>query len=141
MDAALAELNSLKSLCIAAVARKHQVTRSTLSRRWKGITTITTQVTEDRRFLNDQQEQQLLEHIRQLCDRYLPPTPVIVAEIPARLGGRSAGKNWFPRFVNRHKDELDSRYLNSLDLERHQADSVASFEQYYSIIGKKMEEY
>ena len=36
---------------------------------------------------------------------------------------------------------MDLRYLNSLDLERHQADSVASFEQYFSIVSQKIEEY
>ena len=100
-----------------------------------------TQAVEDKRFLNDQQEQQLLQHIRQLRDRCLPPTPAIVAEIAAQLGGRPAGKNWCSRFVERHKDELDSRYLNNLDLEKHQADSVTSFQQYFSIISKKMDEY
>jgi hypothetical protein len=43
--------------------------------------------------------------------------------------------------VQRHKTELDSRYLDSLDLNRHEADSVASFEIYFSVVGKKVEEY
>lgn len=33
--------------------------------------------------------------------------------------------NWCSRFVERHKAELDSRCLNSLDLQRHHAGSVA----------------
>jgi len=131
----------LKSPCIAAIARKYNVNRTTLGRRWNGVTTTRAQAAEDKRFLNDQQEQQLLQHIRYLCDQCLPPTPAIVAEIAARLGGRAPGGKWCSRFVNRHKNELDSRYLNSLNLERHQADSMASFEQYFSIIRKKMEEY
>lgn len=141
MDQAIAELRAAESPNVAATAAKFNLVRSTLWRRWKGITTGRTYVIEDSRFLNDQQEQQLLLHIRQLCDRCLPPTPAIVAEIAAQLGGRTPGHNWCSRFVERHKDELDSRYLNNLDLERHQADSVASFEQYFSIIGKKMDEY
>lgn len=141
MEAAITELNSLESPCIAKVARKHGVTRATLSRRWKGITTTRGQAAEDKQFLNNQQEQQLLLHIRQLCDHCLPPTPAIVAGIATQLGGRAPGHNWCSRFVKRHKDELDSWYLNSLDLERHQADSVASFEQYFSTVSAKMEEY
>lgn len=43
--------------------------------------------------------------------------------------------------MERPKDELVSRYLNNLDLERHQADSIASSEQYFSIISQKMQEY
>jgi transposase-like protein len=141
MDAAIAELQSSESLYIAAIARSHGVVRSTLWRRWKGITTSRGQVGEDKRLLNDQQEQQLLLHIRDLCDRCLPPTPAIVSEAASQLGGRAPGHNWCSRFVERHGDELDSRFLNSLDLERHQADSVASFERYFSITGDKIGEY
>jgi hypothetical protein len=141
MDAAIAELQSSESPCIAAIARSHGVVRSTLWRRWKGITTSRGQAGEDKRLLNDQQEQQLLSHIRDLCDRCLPPTPAIVSEIASQLGGRAPGHNWCSRFVERHGDELDSRFLNSLDLERHQADSVKSFEQYFSTIGDKIKEY
>jgi hypothetical protein len=43
--------------------------------------------------------------------------------------------------VQRHKTELDSRYLDSLDLNRYEADSIASFEQYFKIAGAKIEEY
>ena len=141
MDAALAELNSAESPCIAVVARKYGVERTTLSRRWKGATNTRAQAAEDKRFLNNQQEQQLIQHIRQLCDRCLPPTPAIVVDIASRLAGKTPGGKWCSRFVKRHKDALDSRYLNSLDLERHQADSVASYERYFSIIGEKMDEY
>jgi transposase-like protein len=71
MEAALAELNSLESPCIAAVARKYGIKRTTLSRRWKGVTTTRAKAAEDKRFLDNQQEQQLLQHIRQLYDRCL----------------------------------------------------------------------
>jgi len=40
-----------------------------------------------------------------------------------------------------HKDSLDSRYLNTLDLARYKADSKASYSQYFEIIGNKIEEY
>ena len=141
MDAALAELNSTESPCIAVIARKHGVERTTLSRRWNGATTNRAQAAEDKRFLNNHQEQQLIQHIRQLCDRCLPPTPAIVVNIASRLAGRTPGGKWCSRFVQRHRDALDSRYLNSLDLERHQADSVTSYERYFSTIREKMDEY
>lgn len=43
--------------------------------------------------------------------------------------------------VYSHKDILDSKYLNSLNLEMHQADSLASFEQYFAFSGKKIDQY
>lgn len=141
MNSAIADLKSSDNPCVAKTAKKYGLVDSTLRRRWKGITTTKDQAIEDRRFLNNQQEQQLIEHIRSLCEKCLPPTPAIVAEIATQLGGRPPGLNWCSRFVTRHRLELDSRYLNSLDLERHHADSVALFEQYFSIVGKKICEY
>jgi hypothetical protein len=107
MDAAIAELQSSESPGIAATVRSHGIVRSTLRREWKGITTTRGQVGE---------EQQLLSHIRDLFDRCLPPTPAIVSEIASQLGGKAPGHNWCSRFVERHGDELDSHFLNSLDL-------------------------
>lgn len=105
------------------------------------LTASRSQAIGDSRFLNNQQEQQLFLHIRQLCDRCLPPTPAIQAEIAAQLGGRAPGHNWCSSFVERYKAELDPRSLNSLDLDRLQAGFVASFEQYFSIVGEKIKEY
>ena len=89
----------------------------------------------------NQQEEQLIQHMRQLCDRCLPSTSVIVVEIASRLAGGAPGGKWCSRFVQRHKGELDSRYLESLDLERHRADSMVSYEQYVSTVSQKMDEY
>jgi hypothetical protein len=49
------------------------------------------------------------------------------------LCGSEPGKNWSTGFKARHKDILDSRYLNAIDLARHKADSKASYEQYFTI--------
>lgn len=141
MDKAIADLNSSATPCIAQVAREHGLSRSTLSRRWRGVTASKGQSVEDHRFLNDNQEQELKNHIGRLCERCLPPTPAIVSQIAAKLAGKEPGSNWCSRFVERHKDELDSRYLNSLDLQRHHADSVAKYEQYFDTVRSKMQEY
>jgi hypothetical protein len=49
--------------------------------------------------------------------------------------------NWSTSFKARHKDILDSRYLNAIDLARHKADSKASYEQYFTILRQKMDQY
>jgi len=71
----------------------------------------------------------------------LPPTARIVANIAAEMAGREPSKNWSSRFVDRNRDQLDSRYLTTLDLSRHKADSRESFKQYFNIVGHKIEEY
>lgn len=66
---------------------------------------------------------------------------VILAAIATQLSGRPPGHNWCSKFVSRHRLELDLIYLNSLNMERHQAESMASFEQYFAIVDEKMQEY
>lgn len=41
----------------------------------------------------------------------------------------------------RHKHRLDARYLNTIDLARHRADSKSNYEAYFAVVGQRMEEY
>ena len=71
----------------------------------------------------------------------MPPTPRILANIAQELCGKAPSKNWSTRFVARHKDQLDARYLNTLDLARHKADSRASYEHYFDVVSARIDEY
>jgi hypothetical protein len=73
MDGAIAGLNSSATPYIAQITRNHGLSRSTLSRRWRGVTASKGQSVEDHRFLNDNQEQELKNYIETLCERCLPP--------------------------------------------------------------------
>lgn len=141
MGAALADLKSSNSLSISETARKYGVGRSALSRRFNLKATSTAQYHDSTRLLNNAQERELLKYIRRLCERCLPPTPRIVANIAQELCNKAPSKNWATRFVARHKDQLDARYLNTLDLARHKADSRASYEYYFDILSARIEEY
>ena len=55
----------------------------------------------------------------------------MVAAYAIQLGGRPPGHNRTLRFVSYHSLKLASGYLNTLDLDRYQADLVWSYEQYY----------
>jgi hypothetical protein len=57
------------------------------------------------------------------------------------LCGSEPGKNWSTSFKARHKDILYSRYLKAINLARHKADSRASYEQYFTILRQKMNQY
>ena len=81
------------------------------SRRLRGVTAFKGKSIEDHRFLNDNREQELVNYIERLCERCLPPTLAIVSQIAAELAGKEPGTNCCSRFVERHKAELDSRYL------------------------------
>jgi hypothetical protein len=141
MDAALADLRSEDGLKISDVARKHRISRSALSKRIHAKTSSKARGYESQRMLSDKQEEELVNYIHHLCERCLPPTPKIVANIAQELCGRRLSKNWPSRFVARHKHVLDARYLNTIDLARHKADSRSNYEAYFAIVSQKIEEY
>ena len=143
MDAALADLRSSDGLKISDVAKKHGVTRSALSKRVNAKTSSRPRGHESQRKLNDKQEEELVSYINihHLCERCLPPTPKIVANIAQELCGRRLSKSWSSRFVARHKHRLDARYLNTIDLARHRADSRSNYEAYFALVGQETEEY
>lgn len=114
MSAALAELRASCTLSINDATRRHGITRSALSKR-SHAETSRAESAESRRMLNDQQEEELMNYTYQLCERCLPPTPRIVANIVQELFGRKISKNWSSRFVVRHKHRLDARYLSTID--------------------------
>ena len=77
IEAAIADLESLKLVekgKIQEIATKHGVNQSTLSKRWRGKQGSCAEMYEDKRLLNDQQEKTLVEYIKGLHQRQLPPT-------------------------------------------------------------------
>jgi hypothetical protein len=55
--------------------------------------------------------------------------------------GKEPGKDWSAAFKASHRDVLDSRYLNTLDLARHKAGSEASYRQYFTVMRQKIDQY
>ena len=51
------------------------------------------------------------------------------------------GKGWVTRFVNKHHDQLISRWTSGMDYVRHQADSEAKYKLYFDLLHGKTEEY
>jgi transposase-like protein len=141
MDAALADLESTENLPISEAARRHGVGRSALSRRFHHKATSKAQYHDSTRLLNNAQEKELLKYIRRLCERCLPPTPKILASIAGEICGKKPSKNWAARFVARHRAQLDARFLNTLDLARHKADSRASYEHYFDVLSAIIKNY
>jgi hypothetical protein len=76
----------------------------------------------------------LVKQINKLSEWCLPPTPLMVRAWAAALCGTVPGKNWAGAFGVRHKDELNCKYLNTIDLERHKADSEHSYRQYFAVL-------
>lgn len=65
----------------------------------------------------------------------------MVVNIAGQIAKRQPGKNWTSRFVSRWSHELESKYLNTLEVLGHKAGSVASFKQYFDVLSSKIEQY
>jgi hypothetical protein len=127
IEEAIAFLRSSDVSSITDIARRFKVNRSTLSKQYNRKRGSWSQATERKQLLTKKQELVLVRHISRLYEWYLPPTPAIVTTWAASMCGTEPRKDWSAAFKARHKDVLDSRYLNTLDLVRHKADSEASY--------------
>ena len=141
MDEAIAFLESSDQTNIAKAARKFNVNRSTLSKRFHRKTGTITQLVEEHRLLTKAQELVLVKQINRLSEWCLPPTPSIVASWAAVICSLVPRKNWTAGFTARHKDSLACKYLNTIDLERHKADSESSYRQYFTVLKQKIDQY
>jgi hypothetical protein len=141
IDEAIAFLRSSSSKNISEAARRFNVNRSTLSKRFHGKTRSTAKGYHMQQLLSQKQELMLVKQINKLSEWCLPPTPSMVRAWAAALCGTEPGKNWSAAFRARHKDELDCRYLSTIDLERHKSDSESSYRQYFTVLKEKINQY
>jgi len=74
IDEAIAFLKSSDQTPIAEVARRFNVNRSTLSKRFQGKTGPLAERAESHQLLSNKQELVLVEHIGRLSEWCLPPT-------------------------------------------------------------------
>jgi transposase-like protein len=110
IQAAISDLESQDRVNYAAIARKWEIDRSTLSRRHRGETGPNRDATSyARRQLTDTQEDILIGHINKLSDRGLPPTPQIVKNIAEEIAHVTLGKNWIPRFCQKASGSTQKR--------------------------------
>jgi hypothetical protein len=141
IDEAIVFLCSCDTPNVSEAARRFSIDRSTLSKRFSGKTGSKVKANEMKQLLTKKQELVLVNHISRLCEWCLPPTPAMVTTWAWNLCGEEPGKNWSQAFRARYEDILNCRYLNTLDLSRHKADSQASYEQYFAILRQKMDKY
>jgi hypothetical protein len=125
----------------AAVAREHELNRSTLSKRYRGKQESASHKAQNQQLLNPSQEQRLLKYIKQLSTRGIPPTPAILRNLAFEISGKEPGVNWPSKFVHRHSEHLDRKFLNRLDRQRYKADTPSSYQDYFQLLQEKVEEH
>ena len=135
IDAAMAQLDSQKTLNYAAAARAFGIHPTTLWRRYSGKTVSREKANSTfRQRLNNVQEDTLLGYIDSLTDRHIPPTSQIVRNLAEEILKGPVGKNWTGRFLKRHAERIDSHYLRPLDRARASAESIPLFERFYTLV-------
>jgi hypothetical protein len=88
-DKAIAFLESSESANISEAARKFNVNRSTLSKRFRGKTRSTAQGYQTQQSITRKQELMLVKQINKLSEWCLPPTPSMVRAWAAALCDRT----------------------------------------------------
>jgi hypothetical protein len=132
IDKAISALESGECTSIAEAARKHDVHRSTLSRRYNEKTVSRQEAASIySKTLTTNQELVLIEWIHGLSDRGLPPTPQMVKNEVERILKHNIGKCWVARFCERYSGTITSKYLKGIDKARHTAENEAHFDDYY----------
>ncbi|HEV7738334.1 MAG TPA: transposase [Chlamydiales bacterium] len=141
IDEALAELVLYDKPNISATARKYEIDRSTLSRRFRGVTVPAADAHQNLGLLSPIQERRLIKYLNELSERSLPPTPAMLRNFVCEITHQEPGKCWTSRFIKKHRNELLSRYLNPIDFARQKADSLREYTLWFDGLQKKIAEY
>ena len=135
IEEAIADLRTQDRTNFAATARKYGVERTTLAKRFRGQTsTIQNANSYTRQKLTDTQEEALITYVNKLNDRGFPPTPQILKNIAESIAHITLGPNWTARFCKRHRDQLASVYLRTIDHKRKIADNSQHFQHFFDLV-------
>ena len=124
-----------ENICYEATAAKHNVERSRLSRRCRGVTMSHDQYISERcRHLTNGQEKVLIKRINYLTDKGIPPTSQIVKNLVEEICQTEVDKNWVGRFLKRHGHVLKSGYLRCIANERIKAEYLPNFLLFFQLV-------
>ncbi|KAH4900865.1 hypothetical protein HBI80_150040 [Parastagonospora nodorum] len=123
------------------VAAKHNIDRTTLSRRHRGIQAAVGTQPPNGRKLSPPQESELILYIEKLTRQGLPPTREMIRNFASSIAKKEVSERWVSRFIGRNKNELISKRTSAMDRTRHQADSYIKYQAYFNLLHEKLDEY
>ncbi|KAF2840987.1 hypothetical protein M501DRAFT_1010150 [Patellaria atrata CBS 101060] len=141
IDLALDDLNSQSVPNISHTAKKFGVDRTTLSRRWRGITRSIDTAYKRREFLNESQSKFLINYINRVSAQGLAPTPLMVRTWAVEIAKKEPSAKWPSRWIKRNSKCLKSRYLSGLDKSRKNSESAFYYALYFKLLARKIEQY
>jgi hypothetical protein len=123
------------------IAEKYQVNRSTLGRRWRGLTASRDVGYLNQQALSQQQELELIQYIEKLTERGLLPTREMIRNFSSEVAHQQLSDRWVSRFINRHEIHLISKWTTAIDRTRHLADSESKYRLYFELLSQKIAQY
>ena len=135
IEQAIDDLISQKKPNVAATAKKYNIVRTTLMRRYKGQTSSAEEArSRSTQLLTNTQEKVIVEYLNKLSDRGFHPSPQILENLVTEVVGHPIGGRWQERFCKRHKNVLKSIYLRGIDHVRVVADNSKYFQHYFASV-------
>src|SRR5882757_6353258 len=134
IELALDDLKLQKSPNFKQTAKKYGIQRTTLARRYKGLTASTAVKKELQSFLNHEQQRALINEINRLSAIGTPPTVNMVRIFASNIAGKQPRIHWASRFCKQHHQEIASIYLKGFDISRKRADSWQELKKYFDLV-------
>ena len=141
---AIEEIESLdpcETFSYRKIAAKHNADRTTLSRRHQGLQASRTAKELTQSKLHPQQEQELVDYIKLLTARRLPPTRMMIRNFASTMAKSRVSDSWVTRFLNNNADQLTSRWNNAMDRDRHRADSKTKYTAFFKELYEEMDRH
>ena len=135
IDNAIAWLQSQEKRNYSEAARRFNVERTTVARRFEGKTTSRAEAnSEHRQLLTIAQEKTLIDRINNLTNRNMPPTSSMVKNMAEEIRGDVVNKNWTSHFIRRHQAVLKSLYLRNIDNKRASSEYAPMFKMFFDMV-------
>jgi transposase-like protein len=137
IDNAIADLELPKEgadFRVTQIADRHGVNRSTLSKRWRGLTGSQSDGYAQQQLLNPKQEDELARYIEDLTAKLLPPTRQMIRNFSSEISCIYVGKAWVLCFLHRHHNMLTTKWSTAMDSNRHAADSYNKYKLYFEVL-------
>jgi hypothetical protein len=144
IEAALAAIDARgpgEQFSYRQVAKEYGCNRTTLARRHQGVSTSCATKAANQQALYPQQEQELLQYIKVLTQRGLPPTRALIRRLASEIAKRELRKHWVDRYIKRYDVHLISHWATGIDRSRHNADSGVKYRLYFDLLSSKILEY
>jgi hypothetical protein len=144
IDDAIADLELTEEgadFALTQITDYHGVNRSTLSKRWRGLTGSQSDGYAQQQLLNPKQENELVRYIENLTAKLLPPTRQMIRNFSSEISCIYVGKAWVLCFLHCYHNMLTTKWSTAMESNCYAADSYNKYKLYFELLYSKMSEY